>query len=58
MDQRLRKRGFAIYARPDKGLPRWSRDGRVYCQREASEITEKEMDKAIHDKIAETKIKK
>lgn len=35
-DQRLRKFGFKIHARPDHGPPLWEREGRVYSQSEAA----------------------
>jgi hypothetical protein len=42
-DDRLRRRGFRIVARPGAGEPVWSRDGRRYTQSEAERLAAREL---------------
>lgn len=41
-DNLLRRRGFTIHKRPEKGEPLWTRDGKTYTQSEALELVKRE----------------
>lgn len=41
-DQKLRRAGFKIHGRPEKGEPLWEREGKVYKESEARRLSEQE----------------